>query len=513
MHEYLSFNAERFPEKEALIFDDNRINYQTLNALASSFASSLQNKGLVKYQRVVVFLDNCPEIVIAMFGILKAGGVFIILNSSIKHQKLAYILNDSGSQFIIASTNRENIVEEAANIVKKELQVIWVEKEKIPETDYCISYSWKEFIKDGNKVAHQFPRMIGLDIAGLIYTSGSTGDPKGVISTHQNILNAARSIIQYLKNHENDIILNALPLSFDYGLYQVIMAMIFGGTVVLTQNFIFISDILQLIGKEKITGFPIVPMMLAMILNSTDLKKYDLSSLRYMTNTGAALPVEHIKKVRSLLPHVEIFSMFGLTECKRISYLEPDEIDQRPGSVGKAMPNCEVYLLDEKEHPVKPGEPGELVVRGPNVMKGYWNAPELTDKLYRKALGFDEKLLFTGDYFRMDDEGYLYFLGRKDDMIKSRGERLSAKEIENIIYQLEGIAECAVIGIPDEVIGQKIKAVIVRKENAIISSDEIIEYCKKNLEPYAVPEIIQFQESIPKTAHGKTDKLKMKNQQ
>jgi acyl-coenzyme A synthetase/AMP-(fatty) acid ligase len=320
------------------------------------------------------------------------------------------------------------------------------------------------------------------------------------------MISAARSIIHYLENTEDDVILNVLPLSFDYGLYQVLMTMMFGGTVVLEKSFLYIHKILERIAQERVTGFPIVPTILAMLLKLQDLKKYDFGSLRYISNTGAALPVEHIRKLRNLFPGVKIFSMFGLTECKRVCYLPPEEIDTRPASVGKAMPNCEVFIFDEAGNEVKPGEIGELVIRGSNVMRGYWNAPELTAKYYRPGRFPGEILLYSGDYFRQDSEGFLYFIGRKDEMIKSKGERLSAKEIENVICEMDGVAETAVIGVPDEILGQAVKAFITIDGSSIISQNDVLKYCKENLEPFAIPKYIEFVEELPKTAHGKIDK-------
>jgi acyl-coenzyme A synthetase/AMP-(fatty) acid ligase len=240
------------------------------------------------------------------------------------------------------------------------------------------------------------------------------------------------------------------------------------------------------------------------------LNSFGLSSLRYLTNTGAAFPVEHIRRLRKALPHVQIYSMFGLTECKRISYLPPSKIDQKPESVGKAMPNCEVFILDEEGEQVKPGEAGELVVRGANVMQGYWNAPKQTARVFRPALGMPEKLLFTGDYFKQDSEGFLYFLGRNDDMIKSRGERISAKEVENIISQVDGVNECAVIGVEDDILGQAIKAYVALVPGREKSQKQIIEYCARNLEPYSVPKYVEFMQELPKTPHGKIDKKLLK---
>lgn len=459
-------------------------------------------------------MDNSPELVCSIYGILKAGGTFVVLNSSVKHQKLSYILKDSMANIIITSYDKNEIIRKAMALINGESHVIWTDNNHVkPEIPGIISHQWTTIFNTDiphalikERIKEQVPRIIDQDIAALLYTSGSTGEPKGVISNHYNMISAARSIIRYLENKEDDIILNTLPLSFDYGLYQVLMAYMFGGTIILETNFMFLSDILKKLKVEKVTGFPIVPMMLTMLLNNIDLRKYDFPNLRYISNTGAALPVEHIKKLRKLLPDIQIYSMFGLTECKRVSYLPPEDIDKKPNSVGKAMPNCEVFIIDEHGNQVRTGEPGELVVRGSNVMQGYWNAQELTEKIYRKGLGYNGKLLFTGDYFEMDDEGYLYFLGRKDDMIKSRGERISAKEIENVIYQIKGVVECAVIGIPDETIGQSIKAFIVKNNGNNLSEEDVMKYCIENLESFSVPKMVKFVDILPKSPHGKIDK-------
>ncbi|NIQ14724.1 MAG: AMP-binding protein, partial [Candidatus Dadabacteria bacterium] len=342
-------------------------------------------------------------------------------------------------------------------------------------------------------------------------TSGSTGDPKGVMSTHHSMISAARSIIQYLENTPDDIIINVLPLSFDYGLYQVIMAVMFGGTVVLEKSFLYPIRILERIKKEKITGFPIVPTIVGFLLKMQSLTKYDLSSLRYITNTGAALPEEHIKKLRLLLPQAKIYSMFGLTECKRVSYLPPDEIDRKPLSVGKAIPNCEVFIVDEMANEVGPGEIGELVIRGSNVMSGYWNAPELTGNVFRNGNYPGERVLYSGDYFQKDEEGYLYFLGRKDDLIKTKGERVGPKEVEGVICQIEGIIEAAVIGVPDEILGQAIKAFVVSYPSINISEKDVLKHCANNLEIFMVPKYVEFVKELPKTPNGKIDKKTLKD--
>jgi long-chain acyl-CoA synthetase len=516
VHDWLSRSARRFPEKTALICGKESWTYKTLDQHTNHLAHALGSAGVQRHDRVVVLLDNSAETVISLYGILKAGGAFIILAGSIKGAKLRYILKNSGANMLITHTSKAKVVKDALSDESVDCRVIWVgSKEQIPEK-YSSSLTWEQIfsnvteeipfsMKDGT-----LPRCIDIDLATLIYTSGSTGEPKGVMSTHHNMVSAARSIIQYIGNVEEDIILDVLPLSFDYGLYQVIMAFMFGGTVVLEKSFLYLHSILERIGKEKITGFPIVPTVVAMLLKLQDLKGYDLNSLRYMTNTGAALPVEHIRKLRTLFPHVTMVSMFGLTECKRVSYLPPEELDRIPSSVGQAMPNCEVFVVNEEGKEVAPGETGELIIRGSNVMQGYWADPVLTAKAYKDGPYPSGRILYSGDYFRRDERGFLYFLGRKDDMIKSKGERISAKEVENNICGMEGVSEVAVIGLPDEIFGQVIKAYIVPATDAGLTDKQVLKYCSEHMETFMVPKYVEFMDSLPKTPNGKIDKKQLK---
>ena len=251
-----------------------------------------------------------------------------------------------------------------------------------------------------------------------------------------------------------------LPFSFDYGLYQLLMAFKFGGTLVLERSFAYPAAVLKRIEEEQVTGFPGVPTLFAMLLQM-DLSRFDLSSLRYLTNTAAALPVEHIQRLRDAFPWARLYSMYGLTECKRTLYLPPEELDRRPGSVGIAIPGTEVWIEDEDGDRLGPGEIGELVVRGSHVMQGYWNNPEATAQWYRPGRYPAERLLYTGDLFKMDEEGFLYFVARKDDIIKSRGEKVAPKEVESVLYQLPGVVEAAVIGVPDPLLGEAVKAFVV----------------------------------------------------
>lgn len=354
-------------------------------------------------------------------------------------------------------------------------------------------------------------RCIDIDLAGLIYTSGSTGNPKGVMLTHLNMVSAANSIIEYLENTPHDIVLNVLPLSFDYGLYQVLMAFKFGGTVIQERSFLYLYRVIDLIKREKVTGFPIVPTIASLLFKLRHLRGYDLSSVRYITNTAQALPPEYVPQLKEIFPKAKIYSMYGLTECKRVSYLPPEELEKRPTSVGKPIPNTEAYIVDENGNKIEePGKIGELVVRGSNIMKGYWNLPRETEKVLRQGPIPGEKVLYTGDLFKKDEDGFLYFVSRKDDIIKVAGERVSPKEIESVLYNLDGVREAAAIGVDDEILGKAIKTFIVPKRRSKLTEEDILRHCSLYLENYMIPKFIEFRKELPRTAHGKINKKKLR---
>jgi len=327
------------------------------------------------------------------------------------------------------------------------------------------------------------------------------------MSDHSNVVFAASSITSYLGNREDDIVIDVLPLSFDYGLYQLLMVFKFGGTLVLEQSFAYPAAILKRIEQERVTGFPGVPTIFAMLLQM-DLTPYDLSSIRYLTNTAAALPPSHIQQIRTKFPWATLYSMYGLTETKRTLYLPPDQLDKRPGSVGIAIPGTEVWLEDEEGHRLSPGQTGELVVRGRHVMRGYWGDPITTAVRYRPGTIPGERVCYTGDLFRMDEEGYLYFVARKDDIIKSRGEKVAPKEVETVLYSLKGILEVAVIGVPDPILGQAVKAFIVTDGSTMTEAD-VLAHCRAHLEDFMIPKLVEFRDQLPKTSSGKIKKIEL----
>ena len=522
VNHFLQESAMRFPEKEAIVCDGVRKTYQEIEQMSNSIAHALIDNGLRKGDRVGIFLDNSIESVISIFGILKAGGAFVVINPSTKAQKFAFMLNNCQATSVIIHPKYAAQLAAINTYVDSVQFCILCELPLRPSaslrdnTERLNQQMPKKYLSIGD-ILEEYPnnlpsqKCIDIDLAAIIYTSGSTGFPKGVTLTHLNIISAATSITQYLENVSDDIILNALPLSFDYGLYQVLMSAKIGGTLILAKSFLYPYAVIKKIEEEGVTGFPGVPTMFAMLLQLKDIEKQNFDSVRYVTNTAAALPPNHILELRRVFSKAKIYSMYGVTECKRVSYLPPEELDRRPASVGKGMPNEEVYIVNEQGERInKSGEIGELVVRGSNVMQGYWGMPEETNKVLRPGPYPWEKVLYTGDLFKMDEEGFLYFVARKDDIIKSRGEKVSPKEVENILYELDGVLEAAVVGVSDEILGEAIKAIIVPTDGVELTEKEVFSHCQKNLENFMVPQIIEFASSLPKTSTGKIRKAELK---
>ena len=495
VEQFLRDSAQCFPEKTALVAGGRRLSYAELDAMSDRMAAALACRGLARGDRAIVFMDNCWEAVVSIFAVQKAGGVFSPINPSTKAEKLAYVINNSGAVAILTQDHLISVVDTALK--------------DCPSVKFSI-VAGRDFDAAIASDA-PLPGMPGIDIdlSMLVYTSGSTGFPKGVMMTHQNVTAAATSITSYLENTPSDIILNVLPISFDYGLYQVLMTMKAGATLILEKSFAFPQAIFTRLKEEQATGFPLVPTMAALILQMKDIKPGAFPHLRYLTNTAAALPPAHIMRLQELFPTTRIYSMYGLTECKRCTYLPPTELANRPSSVGIAIPGTEAYVVDDNNNHVKCGETGELVIRGAHVMKGYWENPEATDKVLRPGPFPWEKVLHTGDLFRTDQEGFLYFVGRKDDIIKTRGEKVSPKEIENVLYALPGIREAAVVGAPDPILGHAIKAVVALAPGSDLTEQNIIRHCAKHLEDFMVPKIVEFRDELPKTESGKISRRKV----
>jgi len=485
-----------FPEKTALVVNGSRHTYREVYEDSLGLSGNLRIHGLLKGDRLLVFLDNRYEAVVSIYGALLAGGIFIPVNPETKGSKLRYILENSDAGFVV--TDRRRYLENMA--LMRGCSVILVDGREGVEGNLL---DMKEMLQGPPEMPEI--RVIDADIASIIYTSGSTGIPKGVTMTHLSMCTAVDSITTFIGNNRDDILINVLPISFDYGLYQILMTFSFGGTLVLEKNFVFFSNVIRRIREEKVTGFPLVPAIAEILLKLKDLREGDLSSLRYITNTAQKLPERTIRGLKEKLPQVRIFSMYGLTECKRISYLDPEKVLLKPNSVGKAMPNTEVFLVDEEGRRIDtPDTPGELVVRGSNLMKGYWNDEVETEKVLKDGYYPYEKVLFTGDLFTMDEDGDLFFISRKDDVFKVGGEKVSPREVEDVIYTLDGVKEAVILRKEDPLMGNSLIAVVSVVEG--LNEEDIRAHCARNLEKYLVPRDIMILDSLPKNENGKLDR-------
>lgn len=505
LHEWLEMHARERPAHLALVCESGRYTYHDIDERAQRLAATLQARGLRRGDRVAIYLDNCAEAVISIFAVLKAGAVFMPVNPQTKADKLAYLLNDSAARVLISHVSLQDIVNKSLRNAATLSTLIMAESTSTTLAGHCV-VSFADAISGHDAPPFQVPPTIDQDLASIIYTSGSTGEPKGVMLSHLNMTSAATSISTYLGLREDDIIFNVLPLAFDYGLYQVLMASRVGARVVLHRSLAFPIKILEAMARERITVLPFVPTAFSMMLNVSSLRSFDLSSLRTVTNTAAALSEAHIRDIRAAFPQARLFSMYGLTECKRVTYLPPDQLDVRPMSVGRGMPNEEVWLADESGRRLPNGSVGELVIRGSNVMRGYWNKPEQTAERLKPGDIPGEMYLYSGDIFRTDAEGYLYFVARKDDIIKSRGEKVSPREVENVLYKIEGVLEAAVIGVPDDVLGQAVKAFLALKPGYEMTEREVIRFCLAHLESFMAPKHVEFVPQLPRTDTGKISK-------
>jgi amino acid adenylation domain-containing protein len=503
VHEFLTCSATRFPQKVALVCSGRRVTFAELNEMSDRLGNALVEGGVKRGDRVAIHLHNSVEAVVGIFAILKAGGTFVFINASTKPEKLAYILNNCRARALILearSTHASKLWEEVPSLT---LAVTCGPGAKVGGPR----------LRHFDDIQAEAPLSplpivnIDLDLACLIYTSGSTGDPKGVMSDHSNVDFASSSIMTYLESRADDIVLSVLPLSFDYGLYQLLMTVKAGATLVLERSFMYPALILQRIQEERPTGFPGVPTVFTMLLQM-DLSTFDRSSLRYITNTAAALSPSKILELQAAFPGVTLYSMYGLTETKRTLYLPPGQLATRPGSVGIPIPGTEAWLEDEAGRRLGPGETGELVVRGRHVMRGYWESPEATAQRFRPGPLPGERLCYSGDLFRQDEEGFFYFISRKDDIIKCRGEKVAPKEVENVLHMLRGVT-AVVVGVPDPTAGEVVKAFIV--SNGIpLTESEVIAHCRAHLEDFMVPKYVEFRTELPLTSSGKISKLGLK---
>ncbi len=505
--EFLESSARRLPEKTALVCDQRRITYAELDRMANRVANALRAQGVQSGDRVAIHLANSVEAVVAIFGVLKAGATFVPINPTTKYEKLAFILNHCGAVALFCAAGADG--GSRARAIRAEVpslkMLVCCGNENRPLCDRCAT----AFATIQEQHSAEQPPHINtdLDLACIIYTSGTTGHPKGVMCDHSNVLFAVQSITEYLHNEERDVVLNVLPLSFGYGLFQVFLMFSVGGTLVLERSFAYPLAIVQRFAEERVTGFPAVPTLFSMLLQM-NLRACDLGSVRYLTNAAAALPLAHIKPLRALFPNARLYSMYGLTETTRALYLPPEQIDHHPNSVGIAIPGTEVWIEDELGNRVGPGEVGELVVRGRHVTRGYWNDDLATAKRFRPGDTDGERICYTGDLFWKSSDGLHYFVARKDDVIKSRGGKVSPREVEDVLYTLDSVIEAAVFGVPDPVLGHAVEAVLVMKD-APPTKARVLAHCRAHLDEFMVPRDVHFRHALPRTHSGKIKRTEL----
>jgi acyl-CoA synthetase (AMP-forming)/AMP-acid ligase II len=508
LQDSLIFSAAEFPAKTALVVEGVPYSYEQLLTCAQRFASFLQYHGLKRGDRVAIYMDNTWPCAVAIYGALLAGGVFLVINPQTKSDKLLYILNDSQATAFVSDGHLTGVFSDVLGNAVSVQTIICSGKQ--PHADTLVIHPFDNCIAEHQNIFYD-NKTISPDLAALIYTSGSTGDSKGVMMTHRSMVFTAGSLIQYLRLNSSDRIINVLPFAFDYGLYQLLMAVRLGATLVLERSFTYPALVINRIQSEQITVFPGVPTIYMTLIGMHNRNPLCFPSVTRITNTAASLPSEIVPKLKEIFPNALVFRMYGLTECKRVCYLEPELIDKKPESVGKAIPGTEVFVLNEHSEPVKPGETGILYVRGDHVMVGYWNKPALTNEMIKEGKLPGERILCTHDFFSIDEDGCLYFKGRSDDIIKTRGEKVSPIEVENCLYGISGIREAAVIGVSDSLLGEAIQAFIALESDSKLTEKEIKAICLSKLENFMVPKDIIFLPELPKTATGKIQKKALRN--
>lgn len=485
----------KFASKFVLIENNEKVTYSELQDKVNKFASFISQKGLKKGDRIAIYLPRSIDAVIALFATWLNGCVGVIINDVLKKQQVNYIIEHSEASLIISNEK-----------MLSSLEPISLAKDAMVRID-------QNFTEAGDA---NYSKVIGSDVALIIYTSGSTGMPKGVILSHTNLISGAYIISEYLKLSDNDIILSLLPFSFDYGLNQLLTAVLVGGTLVI-QNSVFPADICKTLLNENITGMAGVPLLWQQLAHErSPFIKKQFPSLRYITNSGGRMPESLTQLFRKCHPHVQIYLMYGLTEAFRSTYLPPCEVDFRPTSMGRAIPNVEIFLLNEKREKCKAGEVGEVVHRGACVALGYWRDEKNTAERFgylefpEHGRVYKERVVFSGDYAKMDDEGYLYYVGRKDQMIKSHSVRVSPEEIEAFLFASGILAHVVVFAVPKNEVEQSIIAAIVPHDRSTFNNNNLLAYCKTEMPDYMIPSDIWLIEIVPQTSTGKPDRVKLK---
>ena len=493
-------SVQCFSDKTAVIQGDVRVSYKSLWQKSSGLAHYLVENGLQRGDRVSILIENSPEYIASYYGVLLAGGAVVGLNTAAKSRDLANWIKHSGSTFLIGKASHLEIADTLKLIDKERIKIILTGESDI--RSHAASY---EDIPSSDQAPESLMELNpGKDLGSIIYTSGTTGHPKGVMLSHDNLFQNTSSILNYLKLNERDSIINVLPFYYSYGNSVLHTHLAAGATLILENSMLYPHKIVSMMVEHKATGFSGVPSTFNLLLSRTRLEEFDLSYLRYMTQAGGAMSPTNIKRIKDMLPDVQFFVMYGQTEASsRLSYLPPDQFENKPDSVGVAIPGVELEVMDKNNKPVSPHDVGEIYAKGKNVMLGYWNDKLLSEQVRNGSW------LKTGDLAYKDDDGYLYIVGRSSEMIKSGAHRISPKDIEEVIYEFSGVEEVAVVGKKDELLGQVIKAFVVKSPSVDLDKLKLMRHCKKNLASYKIPKQIEFIDKIPRTASGKIRRVSL----
>ncbi len=474
------------PEKAAVITASGTLSFAELDRAADRIAAGLAELGVKRGDRVAIMLPNGLEAAAVVYGVMRSGAALSPLNPQMKRERLAKILADCHPRVLICDSGHGELAHDAAD--------------EVSGTQVCDRPDLLESDRDPPGPP------LSVDLAGVIYTSGSTGEPKGVTVTHGNMTFVAGSIVESLRMGKSDRVLCVLQLSFGYGLYQLLTCVLAGATLVLEPGFAFAGRVVQLLEELRITILPGVPTVFGVLLSLRGLADRELPDLRLLTSAGAALPEGMARELRRTLPNAGICPMYGQTEAQRICYLPPEEFDARPTSVGVAIPGTEVWTEDDDQNVLGRGEVGELIVRGAHVMQGYWGGDELTAKRLRPGRWPWERVLATGDLFRIDEDGFLYFVSRRDDVFKSRGEKVVPHEVEEVLHMVPGVREAAAVGVPDPLLGNAVHAHVAAQPGHELDESALRRHCAQHLEDHMIPKRIFVHEELPRIGSGKIDR-------
>lgn len=523
LHELIARSAQRTPDAIALTAGGAHMHYAELQSSVAHCAGSLGGLGLERGERVAIYLEKRFEAVIASFGTAAAGAAFVPINPLLKAEQVAFILRDCNVRVLVTSAARMPLLAGVLVDCPDLRHVVVVDglKQAGPQEGAQAAHissavrvhAWRDWLGSSAAGGH---RVIDADMAAILYTSGSTGSPKGVVLSHRNMVQGARSVASYLENTARDTLLAALPLSFDAGFSQLTTAFHVGARVVLL-NYLLPRDVLKAMEHDEVTGLTAVPPLYIQ-LAQLDWPSAIAKRLRYFANTGGRMPRETLARLRQRVPQAKPFLMYGLTEAFRSTYLSPEEVDRRPDSIGKAIPNAEILVLREDGSPCAPDEPGELVHRGALVALGYWNDAEKTAERFKllkaappgrpAGLQLPEYAVFSGDTVRQDAEGFLYFIGRRDEMIKTSGYRVSPTEVEEILYASGLVGECVAFGVEHPVLGHAIYLVATpASDKSAIDQSMLMQECRSRMPAYMVPAAIELVASpLPRNPNGKLDR-------